>query len=52
MNTDESDESTVREKPEGYALQWVEGIRPDDANETDETVEDDQRRFAVIRSLF
>lgn len=41
MNNDDSDEGVPREKPDGYALQWVEGIRPDDVDETDETLETD-----------
>jgi hypothetical protein len=37
MNDDSSGEEVSREKPDGYSLQWVEEIRPDDVNQTDET---------------
>lgn len=39
--TDDSDENVSRETRKGYPLQWVEGIRPDDVEETVEPYDSD-----------
>jgi hypothetical protein len=39
MKNESADEEASREEPDGYPLQWVEGMRPDDVNRTDETSE-------------